>query len=116
MNAADTSAFPWAAVVSGVVGVAGLAGNLISADLTSRAAETRRLAESGPLVAALVAASNPAAIQARFGSREARTLGPSAEFPKARDVSFNAPKVCECGAFNSESAAFAGRLGNWSRR
>lgn len=42
---AVASEFPWAVVVSGVVGVAGIAGTLLSGYLTNRAAEKRRLAE-----------------------------------------------------------------------
>jgi hypothetical protein len=44
MNGND-NAFPWAVVVSGFVAIAGIAGTLLSAHLTSRAAEKRRLAE-----------------------------------------------------------------------
>jgi hypothetical protein len=37
--------FPWGVVVSGLVGIAGIAGTLLSAHLANRAAEKRRLAE-----------------------------------------------------------------------
>ena len=42
---AVASEFPWAVFVSGLVGIAGIAGTLLSAHLTNRAAEKRRLAE-----------------------------------------------------------------------
>ena len=37
--------FPWAVIVSGLVGVAGIVGTLLGGHLTNRAAEKRRLAE-----------------------------------------------------------------------
>lgn len=45
MSAADSAAFPWAIVVSGIVGIAGIAGTLFSGHFANRAAEKRRLAE-----------------------------------------------------------------------
>jgi hypothetical protein len=45
MSAADFNAFPWATVISGVVGVAGIAGTLFGGHFANRAAEKRRLAE-----------------------------------------------------------------------
>jgi hypothetical protein len=45
MTGPEVSTFPWATLVSGLVGIAGIGGTLLSAHLTSRAAETRRLAE-----------------------------------------------------------------------
>jgi hypothetical protein len=45
MPAPVVAEFPWAVVVSGVVGIAGIAGTLLSAHLANSAAEKRRLAE-----------------------------------------------------------------------
>jgi hypothetical protein len=45
MSAAEATAFPWAIFISGAVGVAGIAGTLLSGHFANGAAEKRRLAE-----------------------------------------------------------------------